>query len=86
MNREELLRIFTVDDNDIIISDGQFKGQPLYVAYFWFYYIIGYTEHKTEDGIVTFGVRGEDRAQFPILMERIEVRVQQQADNSIIEV
>ncbi|PJF39845.1 MAG: hypothetical protein CUN55_13495, partial [Phototrophicales bacterium] len=64
MNREELLRLFDVDENDIVITDGPFKGQPLYIAYYWFFYITGYTEDKTDD-IVTFFVRTEDRIQFP---------------------
>lgn len=85
MTREELLRILSVDDNDIVITDGPFKGQPLYIAYFWFYYITGYTEDKTDD-VVTFFVRGEDRVQFKQLLDRDMVRIKQQANGSIIEI
>lgn len=85
MNREELLGLFDVDKNDIIITDGPFKGQPLYIAYYWFYYVTGYTEDKTDD-IVTFFVRGEDRAQFPQLAERKMVRLKQLVDGRIAEV
>lgn len=85
MNRDELLRLFAIDENDIITTDGPFKGQPLYIAYYWFYYVTGYTEDKTDD-IVTFFVRGEDRAQFPQLMERSTVRLKQLLEGKIVEV
>lgn len=85
MNREELLRLFEVDGNDIIISEGFFQGQALYIAYFWYFYVTGYTEDK-QDEILSFTVRGEDRAQFPILHGREKVRLQALADGRIIEV
>ncbi len=85
MNREELLRLFEIDGNDIILTAGPFKGQPLYIAYYWFFYITGYTEDKTDD-VVTFFVRGEDRAQFPQLQARQLVRLKQLLDGTIIEV
>lgn len=85
MNREELLRLFAVDDDDIILTEGQFKGQPLYVAYFWLLYITGYSDGRSNE-IVTFFVRGEDRAQFKALHGRQQVCLQPQPDGYIVEV
>jgi hypothetical protein len=85
MNREELLRLFSVDENDIIQTEGQFKGQPLYVAYFWLLYITGYSDERSNE-TVTFLVRGEDRAQFRALQQRRRVLIQPQPDGRIVEV
>lgn len=85
MNRKELLKLFSVDENDIIQTDGQFKGQPLYVAYFWLLYITGYSDERDNE-IVTFQVRNEDRAQFAALIDRRQVRIQPQPDGRIIEI
>ncbi len=85
MTREQLLALFQVDSSDIVQPPGPFHGQPLYVAYFWFLYITGYTERE-RDGIVTFWIRSEDRVQFPQLTGRETVDIRQHDDGQIKEV
>lgn len=84
MTREELLSLYQVDAAGRVLSAGPFYGQPLYVPYFWFFYLTGYGE--LNDGVVSFAVRIEDRVQFPELKDRPHVYMLQQADGHIAEV
>ncbi len=84
MNRELVFTMFQVDEAGIIRTPGPFEGQNLYIPYFWYLHISGYRE-DVQDGIVTFQVRMEDRAQFPELAHRDIVRLQQQGNNTIVE-
>jgi hypothetical protein len=85
MTREELLNIFQVDENDIIQNDGPLRGQPLYIAYYWYLFITGYTESLV-DNILMYRVRIEDRVQFQELTEREKVQLKRNADGRIVEV
>lgn len=82
MTRDQLLALFEVDNHDIIQQDGPFKGQPLYVAYFWFLYLSGYIGERGAKTIA-FDVRAEDRIQFPVLSAYTTLWVSQEEDGSI---
>ncbi len=84
MTRQELLRLFEVDENGLVQSEGPFAGQPLFVPYFWFLYLTGYVEEQQGE-VVTFWVRAEDRTQFPELASRSVVRMRRRADGRIVE-
>lgn len=84
MNRELVLTMFQVDETGIIRTPGPFEGQNLYIPYFWYLHISGYRE-DVQNGIVTFQVRMEDRAQFPELSNRDQVRLKQIDNHTIVE-
>ncbi len=84
MNRELVFTMFQVDETGIIRTLGPFEGQNLYIPYFWYLHISGYRE-DVQNGIVTFQVRMEDRAQFPELINHDIVRLMQQENGAIVE-
>lgn len=85
MNRELVFTMFQVDEVGIIRTPGPFEGQNLYIPYFWYLYISGYRE-DVRDGIITFQIRMEDRAQFPELANQDVVRLKQHGNGMIIEI
>lgn len=85
MNRELVFAMFQVDETGIIRTPGPFEGQNLYIPYFWYLHISGYRE-DVHDGIITFQIRMEDRAQFPELANRDVVRLKQQENGMIVEI
>ena len=85
MTREELLNIFQIDEQGLIQNVGDLQGQPLYIAYYWYLFITGYSE-LIVDNVLTYRVRTEDRVQFPELIERDYVKLKRDADGCIVEV
>jgi len=84
MTRKELLNIFQINENGIIQNNGPLLGQPLYIAYYWYLFITGYTDIWV-DNILTYRVRIEDRVQFPELAERETIQLKRDVDGSIVE-
>jgi len=65
MTRQEIETSYRVE-NGVIRSPGKFEGEPVYVPYFWQFYLEGGAED--DDGeTLTFHVTDEDRAMFPEL-------------------
>lgn len=85
MTREELLTIFQIDEQGLIQNDGSLHGQPLYIAYYWYLFITGFSE-SVEGDILTYRVRTEDRVQFPELIEREYVQLKRESDGHVVEV
>lgn len=85
MTREELLTIFQIDEQGLIQNEGNLQGQPLYIAYYWYLFITGYSELINGD-VLTYQVRTEDRIQFPELMNRKSVQLKRESDGCIVEV
>lgn len=85
MNRELVFSMFQVDETGIIRTPGPFEGQNLYIPYFWYLHISGYRE-DVQNGIITFQVRMEDRAQFPELANQDVVHLKQHENGMIIEI
>jgi len=66
MNRKEIEESYEVKDG-IINSSGKFEMEPIYVLYFWDFYMNGFQDDEDSfDGVSYSGyvVTDEDRKQF----------------------
>ena len=72
MEREEILKQYTVDERGTIRSPGKFEAEPLYTPHFWDAVLNGEAEdHEEPDGTLwaILDVTPEDRDQFPELAD-----------------
>lgn len=80
MSKDELLKLFTVDEHGIITSgvygaaNNPFVGQPLYAAWYWsnYEFVSGGEDEEDENGGInfTFEIADEDADVFPELAGR----------------
>ena len=66
MTRQQIEAEYTVVDG-VIQDPGKFESEPVYVPYFWEFYLDGCADEDDGD-VLTFDVDAEDRAQFPELV------------------
>jgi hypothetical protein len=68
MQRDEILKEFTVDSNGIIRNPGKFENEMLYVPYFWDAALNAGADDDIR-GVFFAIIDDDDRAQFPELGE-----------------
>lgn len=85
MNRETILKEYTVDKHGIIKSPGKFEGEMLYVPYFWDAFLNGFAD-RDNGKIIGFDVTKEDKEEFPELKKHRTVRLQETDQGFVVEV
>lgn len=71
MTREEVLKMYEVNNRGIITSPGKFEGEALYVPHFWELVTEGFSDtDENNDRVDCVIIYSEDIGQFPELNEK----------------
>jgi hypothetical protein len=82
MTRDDIMRDYKPNKYGRISAPGKFEGEMVYVPYFW---AVGQPDEEDE-GVYTYKVNADDRAEFPELEGKSEVWLVEDEQGFVCEV